>query len=434
MHVTYKSLFLSLILPLAMAPSFTFAKDVAASQELSSPTFISFQCLNMNFRSTENLDEVTSVLRKNSVIQLPPGITVHRANGSVDLAKTIKNWVTLSNGQKEHEEFYHHQPRYRDCSNSKSTNCSTSGEEVYLPVKVVHFSDPKLNGQETLASNKAYGYLALDWLQRNSNPNCYKTETTSLETILKRRVVAPSEAATTNAAPEGGSETTSPAQAKASTEVVSTSNQGWPHAINNCNNTLYRSSNYTRHSCLKNKSLKQKAELVMKDVIAINKKRSGLNIDPRVSACMAYRESQFSPNARGGTPDWGMYQVIDKTGRYVIRKYRPVVPGFKSLRNNWSAYRKKMLKSTLAQADLHHSVLQLKASENKLVKRLNRSPTNSDLYQKLATRYNGGGARAARYGRKIRSCYDAMKKIADRNGKIKGSSRQLKAALRKAKD
>ena len=62
-------------------------------------------------------------------------------------------------------------------------------------------------------------------------------------------------------------------------------------------------------------------------------------------------------HAKGGEPDWGMYQVIDLTGEGIFENgFRSVVDDFAHI-NNWEKYRKNMLSSTLAQADMHHAVL-----------------------------------------------------------------------------
>ena len=198
----------------------------------------------------------------------------------------------------------------------------------------------------------------------------------------------------------------------------------------NCNNTRYRRRGYSNHSCLRRMSLKEKAQLVMDDILEINRLRPEFNIDPRFSLCMAYRESGFAPNAQGASNDSGMYQVTDSTAKGVLKRYRPVIPHFSKLRQN--QYKAAMLKSTLAQADLHHMVLFEKASHANLIDRVNRNPEDVRLLQKLATRYNGDGTRARRYGQKVARCYRAMQQVASIDGRIHNPS-GLKQALRKSR-
>jgi hypothetical protein len=92
-----------------------------------------------------------------------------------------------------------------------------------------------------------------------------------------------------------------------------------------------------------------------------------------------------------------------------------------------------MLRSTLAQADLHHSVLKEKATATNLINRINAGSQDVSLYRTLATRYNGTGPRATRYGNRVAACYEAMLRIASRDGRITNPS-GLQAALNRALD
>ena len=184
--------------------------------------------------------------------------------------------------------------------------------------------------------------------------------------------------------------------------------------IFNCNNTIYRTRHYSRHSCLSSMSLKEKTQLIMNDVSTINRLRPEFNLDPRLSACVAYRESRIAPNAKGRGSDYGIFQVTNSTARYVLRMHNPVTPSFAQYRGNQNQYRRAMLGSTLAQADLYHSVMLAKAKQENLLNQINNNPESVSLLRRLATSYNGRGQRARSYGRDVSRCYQAMKQVASR--------------------
>ena len=192
--------------------------------------------------------------------------------------------------------------------------------------------------------------------------------------------------------------------------------------IFNCDNTRYRNRNYLRHSCLKSMNLEEKAALVMEDASIINGLRREFYLDPRFSFCVTSRESGIAPNARGSANDYGMYQVTNSTARYVLNMHEPVVPFFVQYRENQSKYRKAMLSSTLAQADLHHSVMFAKAKQEGLADQINNNPENVYLLRRLATSYNGRGRRARRYGAKVARCYETMKQAVSKTGHIHNPS------------
>ena len=169
-------------------------------------------------------------------------------------------------------------------------------------------------------------------------------------------------------------------------------------------------------------SLEQKARLIMNDISIINQLRPGLYLDPRFSLCVAYRESRISPNARGSSSDYGIYQITNSTARHVLGMHRPVTPSFEKYQRSQYRYRTAMLQSTLAQADLHHSVMLAKAKQENLLRAINRNPENAHLLQRLAISYNGNGPRAIRYGRGVIRCYQAMKQVASRGGHIHNPS------------
>lgn len=199
----------------------------------------------------------------------------------------------------------------------------------------------------------------------------------------------------------------------------------------NCNNTYsdYRTTrqNYARSSCLRNMEEHERAQLVLNDVMRINQLREGFSVDPRFSLCIAYRESRMHPNAKGGTPDWGMYQVIDSTGEWVLSQNQPVISEFVQYRRNWEQYKRNMIRSTLAQADLHHMVLfQIaKRSSSRVARFRNGTASDSD-YRRLTEGYN----RSSVYQNKIMSCFGAIKSSVSRDGRILNRTNMINALQR----
>ena len=403
----------------------------ARSSVTSSPSFITFRCQKgMNLRSSGNLNTVKTVLRKDSIIQLPNfpklGIDIQEydKSGNIDLKKTVRNWLEVATYQSErlvHEQLL---PKYRNGT-------------AYLPVKVIQASDPNFDTQADDGRN-AYGYLALDFLVKKIDRNCYKTTTTTLEEITgqppKKDFIGPPAPDSEN----NFSETTqfgggfySPSE----DFIISDPSSKVYSSVFNCDNTIYRRTRYAKHSCLKDMSLEEKAKLVINDILEINRLRPELPLDPRFSLCVAYRESLLAPNAKGASDDYGMYQITNSTARFILRLHRPVTPEFTEFgEKDQAKYRTLMLQSTLAQADMHHSIMLQKArrGNGSLLARLQKNPENTDALRTLATRYNGTGRRATRYGRKVANCFDAMKKVMSNVGEIHNPS-GLQKALNKAK-
>ena len=387
----------------------------------SSPSFIRFKCANMNFRSFEDLGEIKTVLGPKSIVQLPNfpklGIQVHEYNqdGSLDFDKTIENWIQMAKHRSSELGSRHLIPR------------SFRGQ-LYLPVKVIRASDSRFNTN----GPDAYGYLALDFIRKKVNPRCYTATTKISSEMLSENEIIGGRPVSNGEFNGQHSETThngdflDPEQRENFGDLSQS-------RIFNCDNTRYRQNGYSRHSCLKDMSFEKKAQLVMKDVSKINELRPGLKLDPRFSLCIAYRESTFSPNAQGSSNDSGMYQVTDSTARYVLEKHRPVIPHFSKYRRD-QQYKAAMLRSTLAQADLHHMVVYQKASDHGLLDRINRNPEDVRLLQRLAVSYNGSrkSRRARRYGQKVANCYRAMQQVASIDGEIHNPS-GLRKALERAK-
>lgn len=420
-----------LIMTCAIFSSLLINSAIAQS-ETSANVFIRLKDVQMNFRNRDNIQDTNTVLGPGSVIQIPSGLAKFNQDGTINLNATMEYWIEYAQYQRQMLGATALEPRTWACPGTdddiKECNGVTNGE-LFFPVKVVRASDSKFDTNH----RDTYGYLALDYLRTQIDPSRYETVHTTLANAMNVEEILASnqtEVRGGDSAYEGNSEVTrnEPTTAPPTTEAPATT----PRSVINCSNTSYTSSNYQNTSCLKNLSLTEKAELVMKDVLEINRLRPSFNLDPRLSACMAYRESRFSPNARGGTPDWGMYQVIDSTGTGALRANNPVTPGFSQYRYNWRSYRDNMIRSTLAQADLHHSVLKQKADASGLITRINAGSTDVSLYKTLATRYNGSGSRAEHYGSRIASCYQAMLSVANRNGKVTGSAQALRKALDRA--
>ncbi len=396
------------------------------AQEKSASVFIRFGDLHMNYREQNDMTNSTAVLGPGSVIQIPTSVAKFNEDGSINLNETIEYWLAFARHQQQNLGYSHFQAREWSCSAIESErqadgHCQgVKDGELFFPVRVVRSSSDNHD-----IRSESYGYLALDYLRTHVEPHRYETIHTTLENALSLPAVSNDNTQILGGDSSYGSETTSTKSAPAPISQ--------PQNVINCNNTVYRTPRQgsQKNSCLRTMSVNQRANLVMKDVSHINQLRSGFNLDPRFSACIAYRESHMHPNAKGGTPDWGMYQVIDSTGRAALKRNNPVTPGFSQHRYNWVQYRDNMLRSTLAQADLHHSVLFEKARENNLIGPVNSLTTSVSVYQTLATRYNGGGPRARHYGSRIASCYRSMLSVAKRDGTIINSA-ALERALNKA--
>lgn len=447
--IYYKNLMLFLLFVVVLfATPFVFA-------ETSSPTLVRVDQARVKFLNENNPKKINTMLGSGSIIRFPNLIAeniVYDGNNNINMYETLRVWNSLA---ADDERL---QPQYVD-------------GQLYYPVKILKASNNKYNlkdsgnlGWVPLAEFfKPHSFQTVraeqNYLQQQEDPEVIP-EDTNTEPISPINTPSEDESISmpffesVSSEDSGFSETTTPVSYAPRTSLrplqrplqnktettspeTSTPTKQKSMVIFNCNNTVYRSSNFSKYSCLKSMSLADRAKLVMQDVIQINKMRPEFNLDPRMSTCMAYRESGFNPNAKGGTPDWGMYQVIDSTGRHVLRVTPSVIPGFKGL--SWTQYRNKMLSSTLAQADLHHNVVYQKAKVSSSDLRSMNAAMNgsakqvsSSVVQRIATRYNGAGSRAIRYGNAIRNCYSCMTQISSKTGSISNSGR-LSYCLNKAK-
>lgn len=394
--------------------------DVLTSSELSGNSFMRFKNLRMNFRNWDDPSQTNTVLGPDSVIQFPKGVTIYNQDGGINFNATIEHWVRKSNSDPA---YHNHRPRYLTCPDGQEECPGIDTSEIYLPVKVVKASD---STYDTNGRN-AYGFIALDYIKRNIARDRYQTVRTTLEDALKVTNTSDNgETVISGGSQSAGDEITSvapPQRRVAPAPVV-------VHETRNCNDTTYKTSGYVTGNCLARKgmTLKQKAELVMSDVIEVGELRRA-HIDPRFSACIAYRESQFSPNAKGGTPDWGMYQITNRTAQRSLQQHEPVTEGFARYRNHWTDYRNAMLTSTMAQADLHHSVLFAIAKNRSMGGRMNQNRLTESDYSRLALIYNGGRdtnqrppAAARCYSRAIMNCFAKLKNVSSPNGSIHGSA------------
>lgn len=406
-----------------------------AHQEKSASVFIKFgDDLRMNFRNGQDITQRQAILEPGSIVQIPTHLAQYNQAGELDLTETLRHWQNLAQYQQKNQGFSHLQSQAWDCEqlgeseNAQGRCQGVRNGELFFPIKVVRQGHDRTD----ISKDEQYGYMALDFLDTEVDPSRYRAGAMTLESALQSTAPVTGGQETTGSSTQGG-ETTSqesvplPPNPSLRPEPAATN-------VYNCSNTTYLTSrqNFTRHSCLRNMNLRQRAELIMKDVLKINQLRNSFNLDPRFSVCIAFRESNMHPNALGGSPDYGMYQVINSTGSGVLRRHPPVTPGFSRYKNSWTAYRDNMIRSTLAQADLHQAVLYQKALEHRLVSRVNQANNNVDVYQTLATRYNGSGPAARNYGRRVANCYRAMLNVANRRGQITNPSR-LQAALNKAK-
>lgn len=459
-------LFAAFILLVALGP-FALGQQSKpiANTELSANSFIRFKDnINLKCRDPKNLKNVKTILGAGSVLQLPAGVTEYNdgngGDGSINFNETLVQWQKKANVDPQ---YIHHRARYVDCGGNGRdvVQCSgTDTSEPMLPIKVARASDPTFDN----SGFNGICYVALDYLKRNVSRSRYQTVRTNLQSAL----AITNESDNGETVISGGEETAGDFDTgyiDDSLEVVGGDEVTSVETITNpidvslrphvrpdtysgfrCSDTQYISSGYQNNNCFARANLtqKQKVEIIMKDVIEINRLRGDMQIDPRFSACVANRESQLSPNAKGGTPDYGLYQIINSTAKRALEKENPVTPGFSVYRHRWAGtssqpgYREMMLTSTLAQADLHHSVITGIAKWKGQYSRL-RGPISSHRrvdYYNIARIYNGGNSYRNRlptcYGTAIISCYDKMKSAATSSGRVFDSNK-LATALHAAK-
>ncbi|MCJ8275698.1 MAG: transglycosylase SLT domain-containing protein [Bdellovibrionales bacterium] len=380
----------------------SFANTVT---EEASRSFIGLRNLNMNFRSVRDPNNVLGTVGRNTIIQIPDNFGEYDSRGNLDLGRTLAEW------ENKTRDGRYAALAPRACANSRC-----------VPVRLHDSSNPSI-------ADGTIGYISLDYINENVDSSRYVTQRTLLETRTQLGSSGDNGGTVT-----GGSETTSPGAGTSGSHVSTDAD--------NCLGHDWRTRGHETNNCLHSRygdNPVEKASVVMRDVIEINSRRSGLQLDPRLSVCMAYRESGFSPNAQGGTPDWGMYQVIDDTGARTIRRHPPVTEGFQGF--SWTNFRNRMLRNTLAQADLHHAAVLNMANwsgcraptANLNSAMANGTRISQDTVQRLASCYNTGNGRSVNtYGRKIESCYSCMTGISTADGRFTNPS-GLQGCLDRAK-
>ncbi|MCB0377645.1 MAG: hypothetical protein KDD33_04070 [Bdellovibrionales bacterium] len=381
--------------------------DITENTRQTTKSFLELGNVNMRFRHRDSRD-VVGVLPKGSVIQFPDGVSVLDTNGQIDFAATIRNWTNKANND----------PKY--AALKPTSGC---GGEVCYPVKIIKSPNSAIDTQ----GRESIGFVALDYILRNVDKAQYRTRRAQVSEVANFNTEFP-DSPNAGKFTGGGGETTDNGGVDKDDKDNGAGPSGTQN-VYNCSNTTF-TRNYANTSCLRNKSLASRAELVMRDVLQINKLRPQFTPDPRFSACISYRESHFHPNAKGMAGEAGMYQVIWSTHTYVRKHVKSVTPGFVGL--SASQEKAKMVRSTLAQADLHHAVLYRKATYMNAVNSASKGESEA-LYKKLAVMYNGSKTKYT-YAARVTSCYSCMKGIYTRNvGKKSGYSEgKLKSCLNKA--
>ena len=200
-----------------------------------------------------------------------------------------------------------------------------------------------------------------------------------------------------------------------------------------------RSGSIYENSCFKGKSNSWMASIIMNDIISINSHRE-FKLDPRFSVCIAKKESDMHPNAKGADDERGMYQIIPGTLGGALAKINPVTSGFEGITNRWD-YIKKMINYTHAQADLHHEVVRAaaKSISQSLLNRVSSGNASLNDWERIANRYNGGASARGEtngankgYGTRIMKCMREMQKSVTRNGNIT-NTQTFENALKYAK-
>lgn len=394
--------FFILILPFFLHLS-AFAQNSVVNQEVSSQSFIELSGVSMNLRSFNGLRSLSKTgLQHGSVLQLPNGIEVFNQDGkTLNFNQTITQWIARSQADPNFPKAL--KPRFEQAP-------GTNSPQWYFPTKAVVSRNSTIpNGQ--------LGYVALKFLSDNVDSSKFRVRRAPIG-----QVIAPPNAEGENSTGTSSSETT---LSEPSTPTTPISADTTGITANDCNSSRYRTvkGGVSRLSCWKGKSMRQRAEEVLRNVLYINKNRTGakrFNLDPRYSVCTSRKESHILPDASNGQYR-GMFQVGRNETNTFVKRIGTVTPGFSGL--SGSQYRTKMLHNSLAQADLHHGVVSEKARMAKLTTKINNGSATTNDYKKLARYYyyatlDGSvhAKRAATYSKKVSECYDCLKGVYTRTG------------------
>ncbi len=425
-----------------------FATPYIFAQSVTSPTLMRVNNASVELRNRDNANQVNTTLGQGTIIRLPNPIVenmVYDSNGNIAMAETLRVWHSLA---AEDQRLL---PR------------RVGGRLVY-PVKIVQ-SDA--NGFAA-NSRDSVGYIAMADFLRPGSFNTVRAD----EDLLMAEPVNPAPEpvlsddddnlvtpvaedlpfTTGDVAGGAGSETTSPDSSSLAPDsslrppeasrpeppAIPSNIANAPSLDNEFTCQSSWSRNYSSSNCFAQAgmTLQDKAEHIMGDIHALNGMRE-LPIDPRFSVCVAYRESRFAPNANSGRGDWGLYQIRDSTGEEAIANHGMVTPGFERYdsESEYRALRDRMPSNPLAQADVHHSVVMLKANiadylrGTNIRQRLGNGTMRVEDYQILADYYNASSHRR-QYAQAVANCYRAMLSVATEDGQVRpGQSSALAGAL-----
>ncbi len=408
--------------------------------DVSAPNLIRLTNTNAQLHNYSNIGQVNGSLGSNSIIQLPDEVAEEAVfnNGQMDLHATLQNWVSLARQDR-----------------TLPPKMGPNGRLLF-PVKIIRdpFSVVDTNSED------AYGYMDLIALSQNANsyssvrmnvPEDPNSDPVDEDSPIEPIIVDESSGnqfydeevyGSSYEVDEqevildgGGSEVTGGNQQVDIAAPDSTIRpQMRPFAARpedlegrasfRCSNS-WDGSGYQNSNCLSQTydDFKDHVQHVLSDLEAINQLRAPrVPVDPRFSICIGYKESHLSPNAvhrDSGGGAWGMFQVRNSTGREAIAAYGSVVSGFEQYDSagEYTAFRSAMLRSTLAQADLHHSVILKKAEYAGLLQRMGNGSMTFNHYHTLAERYYGGAGRTT-YANKVISCMRGMAELVSEYGQI----------------
>ncbi|MEM7645870.1 MAG: transglycosylase SLT domain-containing protein, partial [Pseudomonadota bacterium] len=379
--------------------------------------------------------------------------------------QTIRNWVRSADPEQR-------RVRYRncgtDCQDPNYPNFEINSRTPYFPLKIYSGGSDGMEGQIVWLSIRdlihAGTHKQLNSVRVEPKPEPPETFAIPSEHDTIENAEGDGEGSETTTGSDEEFSTSAPSHAppplkkgrvpvKPAVEptVTAPTDYGSFQCENGTPTYTHVDADYVNKNCFKRagKGLKATAEIIMQNVVEINKRR-GVTVDPRYMACIAYRESEFAPNAKSDDKqDFGLYQVRNSTGRRILQTsykrsfgLRPVTEGFENLKS-WEAYKDMMYNNILAQTDLAHNWLvgnarHMKDSPRSYSCYSSGNPLSSSNLQCLARVYNGGtrgykSAKATRYGSAIMSCYNAMKSVANSRGQVTSSESSLRSALRKAK-
>ncbi len=427
-----RNLFIFLVfVAMIFATPFVFA-------QVSSPSLIRLTNTQMSLHSFDNIERVNYSVPSNSIIQLPDEVSQEAvySNGQLNLRETLRNWLRLAEQNRTLPPRMGPNGRYlfpvRVINNPLTTTNLNPRESIgYLDLIALsqnpnRYSTVRMNLQEEVDADADKNPSPIINNESSTGSQFYNEDVYGSSIVVEETTQSETNETTTS---DGDQEVTTVSPPTTSPRPVARPFAAQPEDLDGrqnfrCNNS-WDGSRYASTNCLSRTydDFRDHVQHVLSDLEAINQLRAPrVPVDPRFSICIAYKESGLSPNAvnnDSGGGAWGMYQVRNSTGREALAAYGSVVEGFQQYDSgsDYMNFRAAMLNSTLAQADLHHSVILKKAEYAGLLQRMGNGSMTFNNYHTLAERYYGGAGRTT-YANKVINCMRGMAELVSEYGQI----------------